>query len=96
MTTGAIIYLYHVPIWDPILITTLYLLAGLAIFINIVFMLATSAVNVFVNTVGPAYDFTNTFPKKLTRFRGVMIVVIISIILVAWTFYGSAYGYLYN
>ena len=96
MTTGAIMYLYHIPIWDPILITTLYLPAGLAIFINVVFMLATFAVNVFANTVGPAYDFANTFPKRLTWFRGVVIVVIISIILGAWTFYGSAYGYLYN
>jgi NCS1 family nucleobase:cation symporter-1 len=96
MTTGAIAYLHHVTIWDPVLAATLYLPTGLAIFLNLVFILATFSVNVFANTVGPAYDFANVFPRRLTWFRGVLIVVAVSIILGAWTFYGSAYGYLYN
>jgi NCS1 family nucleobase:cation symporter-1 len=96
MTTGAVIYLYHIPIWDPILVATLYLPAGLAIFLNLIFMLATFAVNVFANTVGPAYDFANTYPRYLSWFRGVLIVVVVSVALGAWTYYGSAYGYLYS
>ncbi|WP_069807289.1 NCS1 family nucleobase:cation symporter-1 [Vulcanisaeta thermophila] len=96
MTTGAIMHLYHRTIWDPILVSTLYLPTGLAIFLNVIFLLATFSVNVFANTVGPAYDFANTFPRYLTWFRGVLIVVLVSIALGAWTFYGNAYGYLYS
>ena len=95
-TTGAIEEAYHVTIWDPILASTLYLQPTLAVFLNVLFLLATFSVNVFANTVGPAYDFANTFPRKFTWFRGALLVIAISIILGAWTFYGSAYGYLYN
>ncbi len=70
MTTGAIEQVYHVAIWDPILASTLYLSPTLAILLNALFLLATFSVNVFANTVGPAYDFANTFPRKLTWFRG--------------------------
>ncbi len=96
MTTGAIEQAYHVTIWDPILAATLYLRPATAVLIDALFLLATFSVNVFANTVGPAYDFANTFPRKLTWFRGALIVVAISIVLGAWTYYGSAYGYLYN
>nr|KJR72530.1 MAG: transporter [Vulcanisaeta sp. AZ3] len=96
MTMGTIMHLYHVSIWDPILVATLYMPKGLAIFIDLTFLIATFSVNVFANTVGPAYDFANTMPKYLTWFRGVLIVVLISIALGAWTYYGTAYGYLYN
>ena len=96
MTTGAIENLHHVVIWDPILAATLYLPPSLAIVLNTLFLLATFSVNVFANTVGPAYDFANTFPGKFTWFRGVLLVAAVSIVLGAWTFYGSAYGYLFN
>jgi len=96
MTTGAIEQVYHVAIWDPILASTLYLQPTLAVLLNALFLLATFSVNVFANTVGPAYDFANTFPRKFTWFRGALLVIAISIILGAWTFYSSAYGYLYN
>ncbi len=96
MTTGAVIKVLGEPIWDPILLATLYLGGIPGIIINLLFLLATFSVNVFANTVGPAYDFANTLPRYITWFRGVLIVVAVSILLGAWTFYGSAYGYLYN
>lgn len=96
MTTGAVMRLYGKPIWDPILVSTLYMGPIAGSVINALFLLATFSVNVFANTVGPAYDFANTLPKYITWFRGVLIVVAVSVILGAWTFYGSAYGYLYN
>ncbi|MFP3074595.1 MAG: cytosine permease [Caldivirga sp.] len=96
MTTGAVMRITGHPIWDPILLATLYMGPIAGVTVNLLFLLATFAVNVFANTVGPAYDFANTLPRYITWFRGVLIVVAVAVALGAWTFYGSAYGYLYN
>lgn len=96
MTTGASITLYGIPFWDPVLLVTLHAPPALAIFANLVFALATFSVNVFANTIGPAYDFANTIPKYLSFFRGVLVVVAVAVALGAWTYYGSAYGYLFS
>jgi NCS1 family nucleobase:cation symporter-1 len=56
----------------------------------------TFSVNILANTVAPAYDFANTYPKYITWFRGVLITVAIALGLGAWTFYGNAYSFLFN
>lgn len=96
MTTAASKILYGEPIWDPIILAALYMSSPSNIFVLLVFILATFLVNVFANAVGPAYDIANVFPKKLSWFKGSLILVLISVLLGAWTYYGNAYSYLYN
>ncbi|MEM3662168.1 MAG: cytosine permease, partial [Sulfolobales archaeon] len=67
-----------------------------SIIILAIFALATFLVNVFANAVGPAYDIANIYPGKISWFKGSLIVVMISILLGAWTYYGNAYSYLTN
>lgn len=93
-TTAASLKLYGQAIWDPVLLATLHMPSGLAVFTLLSIMLATFMVNVFANAVGPAYDIANTFPKYLTWFRGSLIVVLIAIALGAWTYYDNSYSYL--
>ncbi|MGC9010242.1 MAG: NCS1 family nucleobase:cation symporter-1 [Sulfolobales archaeon] len=96
MTTAASKILYGAPIWDPIILVSLYMTSPASIFVLLVFILSTFLVNVFANAVGPAYDIANIFPKKLSWFKGSLVVVVISILLGAWTYYGNAYSYLFG
>ena len=84
-------------IGDPVVLAAVYLPNGLNYFVLFVFLLATYVVNVFANTVAPGYDIANTYSKHLTWFRGIVIGVVISALLGAWSFYAEgAYGYIFN
>ena len=96
MTTAASAKLYGTAMWDPIVLATLHMSAPLAVIVLLSIMLATFMVNAFANSVGPAYDIANTFPRYLSWFRGSLVVVAISIALGAWSYYGNAYSYLYS
>ncbi|MEL9929682.1 MAG: cytosine permease [Sulfolobales archaeon] len=96
LTTSASLTLYGEPIWDPIILVSLYMQQPQSIIILAIFALATFLVNVFANAVGPAYDIANIYPGKISWFKGSLIVVMISILLGAWTYYGNAYSYLTN
>ncbi|MEZ0290087.1 MAG: cytosine permease, partial [Sulfolobales archaeon] len=95
-TTAASKILYGAPIWDPVILVSLYMDTPASIIVLIIFALATFLVNVFANAVGPAYDIANLYPGKISWFKGSIIVVIVSILLGAWTYYGNAYSYLTN
>ena len=96
MTTASSLKLYGQPIWDPIVLVTLHMLPPLNVFVLLAFILATFTVNVFANAVGPAYDIANTFPKKLTWFKGSIFLIVIGLALGAWSYYGNAYNYIEN
>jgi NCS1 family nucleobase:cation symporter-1 len=95
-TAAASKILYGEIIWDPIILVSLYMSPPGSVLVLISFALATFLVNVFANAVGPAYDIANVYPKRLSWFKGSLIVVLISILLGAWTYYGNAYTYLTN
>jgi NCS1 family nucleobase:cation symporter-1 len=96
LTTGATMVLFNQPIWDPAILATVYLpdIAKVPVLMGIVGL--TFSVNILANTVAPAYDFANTYPKYLTWFRGVLITIAIALGLGAWTFYGNAYDFLFK
>jgi len=82
---------------DPVLLAAVYLPSWLSYFVLFSFMLATYAVNVYANSVAPGYDIANTYSKHLSWFRGIVIGVVISALLGAWTFYSrGAYSYIYD
>jgi NCS1 family nucleobase:cation symporter-1 len=100
MATGATMVLglnHGAGIADPVILAAAILPKAAAYFVLFVFMLATFVVNVFANSVAPGYDIANTYSKYLSWFRGIVIGVLISMALGAWTFYaGGAYSYIYN
>jgi NCS1 family nucleobase:cation symporter-1 len=97
ITTGASLVHYGVPIWDPVLLSALAIssqpLAYLTIFL---LLLGVIVVNVYADTIGPGYDFSNLYPKKISWFMGVVVVVIIAAILQSWSYYFSAQSYVEN
>lgn len=96
LTTGAAMVLFNHQIWDPVLLAIVYIpaIAKVPVLMGIVGL--TFSVNILANTVAPAYDFANTYPRYLTWFRGVLITIAIALALGAWTFYGNAYNFLFN
>jgi NCS1 family nucleobase:cation symporter-1 len=53
-------------------------------------------VNIFADTIGPGYDFSNIYPKRISWFMGVVIVVVLAAVLQAWSYYASAQSYVEN
>jgi len=96
LTTGATMVLFQQPIWDPVLLAIVYIpeLARIPVLLGIAGL--TFSVNILANTIAPAYDIANSYPRYLTWFRGVLITVAISLGLGAWTFYGDAYNFLFG
>ena len=97
VTTGASLVYFHVPIWDPVLLSALVIssqpLAYLTLFL---LLLGVIVVNVYADTIGPAYDFSNLYPKKISWFGGVLIVVVLAVILQSWSYYSNAQSYVEN
>jgi len=97
VVTGASIFIYKTPIWDPILLASLAIpnpiIADTAIFLM---MLGVLVVNIYADTVGPAYDFANIYPGKLSWFAGAVIVTLIAAALQSWSYYFNAVSYVEN
>ncbi|MCY0860146.1 MAG: cytosine permease [Sulfolobaceae archaeon] len=84
-------------IQDPIILTAV-LLPGITKYLVLFgIILATFVVNVFANAAAPGYDIANSFPKRLSWFKGILIGILIGTLLGAWTFYAKgAYSYITN
>ena len=97
VTTGASLVYYGVPIWDPVLLSALVISsAPLAYLTIILLLLGVIVVNIYADTIGPGYDFSNIYPKRISWFMGVIIVVVLAGILQAWSYYASAQSYVEN
>ncbi|MDG7047800.1 MAG: cytosine permease, partial [Nitrososphaerota archaeon] len=94
VTTGASYVIFKSPIWDPIVLSVLVIKsAPLAYTALLLLLLGVIVVNIYADTVGPGYDFSNLYPKKLSWFMGVLIVVVIAALLQSWTYYFNAFSY---
>ena len=88
---------FGTPIWDPVLLSALVITSQpLAYLTLILLLLGVIVVNIFADTIGPGYDFSNIYPKKISWFMGVVIVVVIAALLQAWSYYASAQSYVEN
>lgn len=80
--------------YDPLELMALYFPAYYSVPLLVAVIIGTFSVNVFANSIAPGYDIANTYPKRLTWFRGILIGVAISILLGAYTAYStSVYTY---
>jgi len=96
LTAGISIIKYKTPIYDPILLTTISLPPDLAYITLFLLLLGVLMVNIYADTVGPGYDFSNIYPKLIPWFGGVLIVVAIAASLQSRSFYFSAGAYVEN
>lgn len=97
VTTGASLVHFGIPIWDPVLLAALAISSqSLAYLTIILLLLGVIVVNIYADTIGPGYDFSNLYPKRISWFTGVLIVVVLAGVLQAWSYYFSAQSYVEN
>ena len=88
--------MFNEAIWDPsVLITKFHnpivLLVGM-----IGLVVASLSVNIAANTVSPANDFSNLWPKRINFKRGGLITGIIGILIMPWRLLADPSGYIFN
>ncbi len=92
--TSATALIYGKSIWDPIELAGMFhnkLIVAVAMFTVVV---ATLAVNIAANTVSPANDFANAFPKHVDFKRGGLITGVVGVLMMPWQLLANPTRYL--
>jgi NCS1 family nucleobase:cation symporter-1 len=94
--TGATIILYGEAIWDPVAVVSKFS-NPLVVFISMfALMIATLSTNIAANVVGPANDFSNVYPEKITFKCGAFITGVIGILMMPWKLIADPTGYIFT
>ncbi|WP_229759010.1 NCS1 family nucleobase:cation symporter-1 [Peterkaempfera bronchialis] len=96
LTTSATITVYGKAIWDPIDLVSRFSSPVVILFALLCVIVATVAVNVAANTVGPAYDFCNLFPRRIDFRMGGVIAGVIGILMQPWRLLSSPELYIFT
>jgi NCS1 family nucleobase:cation symporter-1 len=94
--TSASAIIYGQPIWDPVELVgkfTQPMVVAISMFTVVV---ATLSVNIAANTVSPANDFANAFPKYIDFKMGGLITGIIGILMMPWKLLADPNGYIFK
>jgi nucleobase:cation symporter-1, NCS1 family len=94
ITSGGIA-LYGEAIWDPNQLIGKFDNTFVVLFGIITVVVATLSVNVAANVVSPSYDFSNVFPKLITRRTGGILTGILGVVIMPWRLLGSAHTYIF-
>jgi NCS1 family nucleobase:cation symporter-1 len=94
--TSATIVIYGAAVWDPVELLSRFTnpalhvvgLAGLAV--------ATLATNLAANVVGPANDFANMWPRRISFRGGALITGIVGIVIQPWRLVEDPSGYIFK
>ncbi|MCG2624940.1 NCS1 family nucleobase:cation symporter-1 [Arthrobacter sp. I2-34] len=95
LTTSATVEVWGRSIWDPIELVGMIPNPLVVLFSLICVIVATVAVNVAANTVGPAYDFSNAFPRLISFKTGGIITGVIAILMQPWNLMANSSLYIF-
>jgi NCS1 family nucleobase:cation symporter-1 len=96
LITSATVIIYGQAIWDPVQLVGRFsspIVVAIAMFTAVV---ATLAVNIAANTVSPANDFANAFPRLVSFKTGGLITGILGIVIQPWKLLADPSGYIYT
>ncbi len=96
LITSATVIIYGETIWDPVKLVGKFqapLVVAISMFTVVV---ATLAVNIAANTVSPANDFANVFPRLINFRRGGLLTGILGIVVMPWRLLADPSGYIFN
>jgi NCS1 family nucleobase:cation symporter-1 len=94
--TSATVVIYGQPVWDPVVLLARFEspvlhavgLAGLC--------LATLATNLAANVVGPANDFANLWPSRISFRTGALITGLVGVLIQPWRLVEDPSGYIFR
>jgi nucleobase:cation symporter-1, NCS1 family len=94
--TSATVVIYGQAVWDPVVLLSRFEspvlhvvgLAGLG--------LATLATNLAANVVGPANDFANLWPRRISFRAGALITGVVGVVIQPWRLVEDPSGYIFK
>ena len=96
--TSATTIIYHVkePIWNPVDVLTRFTNPLVLIVAMLALCVATLATNLAANVVGPANDFAQLAPRRISFRTGGLITGIIGILIMPWKLVADPSGYIFT
>jgi len=96
LITSASAVVFNEAIWDPSVLITKFHNPIVLIVGMIGLVVASLSVNIAANTVSPANDFSNLWPKHINFKLGGLITSIIGILIMPWRLLADPSGYIFN
>ncbi|MFP5502159.1 MAG: NCS1 family nucleobase:cation symporter-1 [Candidatus Sericytochromatia bacterium] len=94
--TSASVILYGEAFWDPVALVGKFtnpLVVAISMFTIVV---ATISVNIAANTVSPANDFANVWPKRIDFKTGGLITGVLGVLIQPWRLLTDASAYIFD
>ena len=91
--TSATVVIYGKAIWDPV--TLAGRMTGAAVLVGLLVLLVdTISVNLAANLVGPAFDFSALWPRRISYRTGGYITAVVAVAMMPWKILASTHGYI--
>ncbi|HKB91426.1 MAG TPA: NCS1 family nucleobase:cation symporter-1, partial [Opitutaceae bacterium] len=94
--TSATTIIYGKTIWDPVEVLTHFTNPVILVVAMLALCIATLATNIAANVVGPANDFSQLSPQKISFRTGGLITGIIGILIMPWKLVADPTGYIFT
>lgn len=98
LTTSIAAYVFDVlpdTLWSPDALVAVLGNPAVVVIGALIITLANFSTNVAANMVGPALDFTNIFPRYISRSTGVILVMVIGTCMLPWKLLASPESYIF-
>ncbi len=96
VVTNATFIVFGMRISDPVQLLGRIGGTGTTLIAMLALLIATLTTNVAANIVGPANDFSNVNPKKISFKMGCVITAIVGLVIMPWRLYNDAAAYLFT
>jgi len=94
IVTSATVIIFGKAIWDPVALSGD--IGGIGVMIGLLIItIDTVSVNIAANLVGPAYDFSALWPKRISYRTGGYITAAIGAVMMPWKLLASTQGYIF-
>jgi len=94
IVTSATVIIYGKAIWDPVALSGN--IGGVGVMIGLVIItIDTVSVNIAANLVGPAYDFSALWPRRISYRTGGYITAALGALIMPWRLLETTQGYIF-
>ena len=94
--TSATVVIYGQAVWDPVVLLSRFESPLLHVVGLVGIGLATLATNLAANVVGPANDFANLWPRRISFRAGALITGVIGVVIQPWRLVEDPSGYIFK
>jgi NCS1 family nucleobase:cation symporter-1 len=94
--TSATIVIYHKAEWDPVILLSRFESPLLHVIGLCGLVLATLATNLAANVVGPANDFANLWPRRISFRLGALLTGVVGLLIQPWRLVADPSGFIFK